>query len=1218
MLCYYACLTAFSSGHGHVHTFAAGVSLLGAAAGFAYSVLHAGDGADIVVWIVLSAQLFLSPLYSLLRYHRCYDVGLSLDQPSVTATLLSRDIMFSFVCLHLLARLFEITFFPSLATIFGYLVLLLIIPTVLPSDHGAPCLLRQSRVGSFELHAASFLFIGCTCIAVALLRLFHSHLADEEVEAAASAAAASVRAEWRLAEWERSRTAKERKAANRASAQVPRPVSVCSARSLRSSVCSTRARGSLRLSVSSARGSTASSVCAVNPLTTSCGRAKAASRAGRGGGGGGGNDAESRTSQASLEELLDCSQLSAAPASSATSLVTPVPGTGTTAAPGPPGIGWQRRESSPARGSRASVSSQLGPAIDVEDAVSVVGCGVAQHTCLMARRASHGSVTLGHHDLESLSSGCAWLYEDCDNEDVNESGAASVINDLARQPVTVRGRMRSARPPSLVPSVTKVGRGGSLADGISYNEQLFLLWSLIDDEKAGYLNTYDLTCILEVCGVRAEAVTVHAFLSDCLKSSDDAPGFSDETERTEATATAALCSFFSFSATFEEYRIRNQFTSVFSRPHISAISQWCRDRSQLLSAQRVCSDVDSQGTGVLTVAQVSVALRMLQLPHEEEDATSLAEELGCTEEEPFVDVETLLSIYTCCHPRLCKEKIEPAIMLQARRAMGVKAKEYKTSEQARQDEIIGMRKASEKQIPLLWVYSVFTFTVVLARAAWDNRAESRSWVSVLFLFSDAIFIAWMYQRMRLPFEDSGQFVVNRRRILLAYLKSWAAVVDIIIVLPLEIIGMAVEGTLAPAPYYRMNKLLVGLYINAFLDRFAALVTHSPTVSRICKALFWLVVQAHVLSCLFKVVADDVGDESTALILSNFQNYSNRPFATQYLQAYDYSLKTMSGLSRGQPMPVDDLQHFNALLAALTGVAAYAFLLATIANALQVETQESRLLAQVDRVKSHLTYSGLPDDFRDTCVKYCHHVFASSGNYSSDNRLMEDLPMELDVRMRILTCTNVISKVPIFREVLDDGEFVYALSLKLQAEVVSPGQVVTQKGTPGSSMYFITHGEFVLVDDKGEAVLTLRSGNFFGEIALLHSVRRTATIKADRFCNVLRLEKHDFEEVAELFPDALVYIREAAEERIHQLILASREEESARASNSTGTSQGSPTPKSSKTNDNETHKTEASMRQDLNDWVKKRQMDTEPGDSLPSEDSLHSVPSLTLVKPLPPT
>eukprot|EP00754_Rhynchopus_humris_P042327 Rhum_TRINITY_DN26022_c0_g1::Rhum_TRINITY_DN26022_c0_g1_i1::g.183192::m.183192 len=202
MLCYYTCLTLFSSGHGHVHTFAASVSLLGAAAGFAYSVFHsAANGADAVVWMVLSAQLFLSPLYSLLRYHRCYDAELSLDQPSVTATLMSRDIMFSFVCLHLLARLFEVTFFPSLATIFGYLMLLLIIPTVLSSDRGAACLLGQSRVGSLELHAASFLFIACTCTAVSLLRLFHSTLANEEIEAAASAAAAGVRAEWRLAEW---------------------------------------------------------------------------------------------------------------------------------------------------------------------------------------------------------------------------------------------------------------------------------------------------------------------------------------------------------------------------------------------------------------------------------------------------------------------------------------------------------------------------------------------------------------------------------------------------------------------------------------------------------------------------------------------------------------------------------------------------------------------------------------------------------------------------------------------------------------------------------------------------------------------------------------------------------------------------------------------------------------------------------------------------------
>ena len=75
----------------------------------------------------------------------------------------------------------------------------------------------------------------------------------------------------------------------------------------------------------------------------------------------------------------------------------------------------------------------------------------------------------------------------------------------------------------------------------------------------------------------------------------------------------------------------------------------------------------------------------------------------------------------------------------------------------------------------------------------------------------------------------------------------------------------------------------------------------------------------------------------------------------------------------------------------------------------------------------------------------------------------------------------------------------------------PEEIVIQQGSEGDRFYVIEHGTAqVFVDDDREARRTLTRGDYFGEIALLERVGRTATVRAASRLSVLWLSRGDFD------------------------------------------------------------------------------------------------------------
>lgn len=127
--------------------------------------------------------------------------------------------------------------------------------------------------------------------------------------------------------------------------------------------------------------------------------------------------------------------------------------------------------------------------------------------------------------------------------------------------------------------------------------------------------------------------------------------------------------------------------------------------------------------------------------------------------------------------------------------------------------------------------------------------------------------------------------------------------------------------------------------------------------------------------------------------------------------------------------------------------------------------------------------------------------------------------------------ELLRRVPFFMDIpKSEVESIIKLLKEYRA---SPGEVVIKEGDTGDHIYLILRGVVrVIKDINGEEVelATLMAGDFFGEMALLSDIKRTASCKAVTPCILYTLDRKDFETVKEEFPSIRRALEHAAASR----------------------------------------------------------------------------------------
>jgi voltage-gated potassium channel len=129
--------------------------------------------------------------------------------------------------------------------------------------------------------------------------------------------------------------------------------------------------------------------------------------------------------------------------------------------------------------------------------------------------------------------------------------------------------------------------------------------------------------------------------------------------------------------------------------------------------------------------------------------------------------------------------------------------------------------------------------------------------------------------------------------------------------------------------------------------------------------------------------------------------------------------------------------------------------------------------------------------------------------------------------------GMLARVPLFRGI--DAQIIGEMMTMLRARACAGGTVISAAGARADAMYFVISGE--VEASLQNRKIRFRSGDFFGELALLEQTMRSATVVAVEPSRILTLAVDDFNHLLTKHPGLMRRIHKMAAARAEDIAQA---------------------------------------------------------------------------------
>ncbi|KAI8615964.1 cyclic nucleotide-binding-like protein [Chytriomyces sp. MP71] len=219
------------------------------------------------------------------------------------------------------------------------------------------------------------------------------------------------------------------------------------------------------------------------------------------------------------------------------------------------------------------------------------------------------------------------------------------------------------------------------------------------------------------------------------------------------------------------------------------------------------------------------------------------------------------------------------------------------------------------------------------------------------------------------------------------------------------------------------------------------------------------------------------------------------------------------------IPESNAEQIVNLCFILVGAVLYALLVGLLSSAAISYDASGRLYQQkIDELMQYLTWKRIDEETKTRVLSYFE--FKYRGKYFEEQSLLEDMNNSLRMELASINCRRLIEKVPFLHRQAGDGRdeiYLGKIATALKAAYYITGDYVFHQGDSATEMYFIQSGKVnIIVNSK--LVSHANEGSFFGEVALIANIPRTASIQAAVPCVLYSLSANSFGEILNEFED----------------------------------------------------------------------------------------------------
>ena len=391
---------------------------------------------------------------------------------------------------------------------------------------------------------------------------------------------------------------------------------------------------------------------------------------------------------------------------------------------------------------------------------------------------------------------------------------------------------------------------------------------------------------------------------------------------------------------------------------------------------------------------------------------------------------------------------------------------------------------------------------------YKNTKEEKGFL----IFLDVWFFLDIMLNFKTGFIHNGTVLMHPKKVIYHYLTGWF-LIDLLGTIPFKYMidpDQATSGkTIKLTKFLKVPKLLR-------ISRILKYLRDNRQVYDIFKIFVFVVVSIHIGACLWILAIDPCPTDydatervwcahgkTTELYFESLHNVCVMilGISNSHIVNAEGSLDMLLEINKENSLNRTQVYALSMLFM-IYGVYIVAVFIAEMTVYVMGKTQgSSAFQRKIDRVKHEMEYYNVPSSLRSQVGAYYDYIWVNQKQYDETIGLLSDRTMSTDLQRKLALhlFKDVVSHISFFAEV--DDVVLGQICLSLKTLVFLPDDMILFKGDVGKELFIIAKGIVeVMRDDlppdkrKQANQILLRSGSFFGEIALVMEVRRTCSVQ----------------------------------------------------------------------------------------------------------------------------